>query len=458
MFKSILLLSKSDVSATMRILVALAFGAIAAGGVAVNPPPDGGYAGDTTAVGTNALFSLTTGLDNTAIGFEALNHNDSANYNTAAGYHALFRNTSGSGNTALGINALASNTTAPFNTAVGLNALYKNTTGNDNTATGHLAMYNNTTGYWNTAYGAFALNSNTVGYSNTATGYAALYRAIAYTNTANGYAALYSDTTGNGNTAMGSQALFKNTTGGVNTAVGAQALLNNLFGTENVGVGVFALSANVIGTSNVGVGSYSLQSNTGNENVAVGDAAGLHLTTGSGNVCIGSLVLGNAGESNTTRIRNISSTPQDSGLYVTVESIGGDKLGYVARVSSKRYKDDIKPMAESSKALYALHPVNFRYKPEINPDRAERFGLVAEDVDKINPDLVSHDAEGKPLTVRYESVNAMLLNEFLKEHKKVEELEATVARFAAAMKEQAAVIQEIKEHEATTRSAKLVKR
>jgi hypothetical protein len=205
----------------------------------------------------------------------------------------------------------------------------------------------------------------------------------------------------------------------------------------------------------------ALQDNfTGNRNTAIGLSAGLFIT-GDGNVCIGESVTGVDGESNTTRIRNIGSTAQDTGIYVTVDAVGGNKLGYVNLSSSRRYKEEIKPMDKASEALFALKPVNFRYKREINPDRAERFGLIAEEVEKINPDLVSYDSGGKPVTVRYESINAMLLNEFLKENRKVQRLEATVARqqedfrastakqekeirdLTASLKEQAAKIQKV---------------
>ena len=154
---------------------------------------------------------------------------------------------------------------------------------------------------------------------------------------------------------------------------------------------------------------------TGNSNVALGFQAGFNIT-GNGNVCIGQNILGLAGESNVTRIGNIGSTAQANGVFVTVGA--GGKLGF--QVSSRRYKDDIKPMDKASEALFALKPVSFRYKQEIDPARSPDFGLIAEDVATVNPDLVARDEEGKIVTVRYQAVNAMLLNEFLKEHKKVE--------------------------------------
>jgi len=155
----------------------------------------------------------------------------------------------------------------------------------------------------------------------------------------------------------------------------------------------------------------------------LGFQAGFNIT-GNGNVCIGQNIVGLAGESNVTRIGNIGSTAQANGVFVTVGA--GGKLGF--QVSSRRYKDDIKPMDKASEALFALKPVSFRYKREIDPARSPDFGLIAEDVATVNPDLVARDEEGKIVTIRYQAVNAMLLNEFLKEHRKVEKQEATIAQ------------------------------
>ena len=333
--------------------------------LAVVPAPDGGYPGNNTAEGTNALFSLTSGIDNTAVGFEALFRNTTADFNTAEGFGALFNNTSGTQNTATGVNALISNTTGSFNTANGVNTLFRNTTGFQNAATGVQALFSNTTGFHNTAAG---------------------------------FQALLSNTTGNHNTADGDNALVHDTTGSLNTAIGAHALDQNI---------------------------------TGSSNVALGFQAGFNIT-GSGNVCVGENIVGVAGESNVTRIRNVGSTAQSNGVFVTVGA--GGKLGF--QVSSRRYKDDIKPMAGASEALFALKPVSFRYKQEIDPARSPDFGLIAEDVATVNPDLVARDEEGNIVTVRYQAVNAMLLNEFLKEHKKVEEQQASIAELKSTVAQQ----------------------
>ena len=186
------------------------------------------------------------------------------------------------------------------------------------------------------------------------------------------------------------------------------------------------------------MGYLALYSNTGPGNVAVGAEAGAALTTGNGNVCLGAFVSGVAGESNTTRIRNVySSVAADRAVYVTADN----KIGTL--VSSRRFKEEIKPMDKASDAILALKPVTFRYKKEIESNGSIMFGLIAEDVEKADPDLVTRNEKGEAETVRYEAVNAMLLNEFLKEHKKTEKLEATVASLIATVKEQAAQIQKV---------------
>ena len=303
--------------------------------------------------------------------------------NTAEGDNALFTLTTGASDTAIGFAALGSNTTGDFNTAIGFAALGSNTTGDFNTAEGSGALLLNTTGSSNTANGNNALFHNTTGFQNVATGVQALFsNTTGFHNAAAGFQALLSNTTGNHNTADGDNALVHNTTGILNTAVGGHALDQNI---------------------------------TGSSNVALGFQAGFNIT-GNGNVCIGQNIVGLAGESNVTRIGNIGSTAQANGVFVTVGA--GGKLGF--QVSSRRYKDDIKPMDKASEALFALKPVSFRYKREIDPARSPDFGLIAEDVATVNPDLVARDEEGKIVTVRYQAVNAMLLNEFLKEHTRQE--------------------------------------
>jgi Chaperone of endosialidase len=240
-------------------------------------------------------------------------------------------------------------------------------------------------------------------------------------NTANGANALFSDTSGNHNVADGNKALFSNETGFNSTAIGANALYSNTTGNRNVADGCNALFSNQAGNFNTAIGFRALYQSTGSNNVALGFNAGSNLTDGSGNVCIGYNVLGVAGESNTTRISNIYSLVASARLvYINSDS----KVGTL--VSSRRFKEQIKPMDKASEAILALEPVTFRYKKEIEPNRGIMFGLIAEDVEEVDPDLITRNDKGEPETVRYEAVNTMLLNEFLKQHRTVEEQDRTM--------------------------------
>jgi hypothetical protein len=423
----------------MLIAIAVGWFTLSPAARAVDPPPDGGYPNFNTAEGEDALFSLDirTGFSNTAIGFDALFSNTTGGLNTANGAQALFSNTTGVSNTANGAFALVSNASGSSNTADGFQALYNNTTGSHNTANGALALNDNTTGGFNTAIGAFALFSNTG--------------------------------SGSSNTASGFDALFNNTTGTFNAAHGANALQANTIGGGNTANGGFALASNTTGLNNTAAGFDALFNNTtGSSNIAVGNSAGSTLTTGKNNIDIGNL--GKADESGKIRIGNkahknafiagISGVTVATGVGVIIDSDG--HLGTLT--SSARFKDEIKPMDKASEAILALQPVSFRYKHELDPDGIPQFGLVAEQVEKVNPDLVARDDEGKPYTVRYEAVNAMLLNEFLKAHRKVEKLEATTTKerkerqsalaqqqkeiraLTATLKEQAAQIQKVSDH------------
>ena len=412
----------------------------------LSPPPDGGYPGDNTAEGDRALFSLTTGRDNTAVGASALFRNTFGENNTAIGSQALFKNTNGEGNTATGASALVSNTSS-HNTANGHQALFNNTIGFENTAIGWSALYSNIRGNFNTAIGAQALGSNSSGGANTAIGNGALsMNAIGSANTATGASALAINYSGSRNTAVGETALQANYNGALNTAIGFEALRFNEFASNNTATGELALHNNS-GDSNTATGGLALMSNTtgafntadgfrallnntmGSRNIAMGVEAGSNLTTGSNNIDIGAS--GVAGESGVIRIgktstatatfiAGISGKTVANGLGVIINTSG--QLGTI--LSSARYKEAIKPMDTASEAILALQPVRFRYKHELDPDGIPQFGLVAEQVEKVNPDLVVRDADGKVNTVRYEAVNAMLLNEFLKEHRRVEEQRA----------------------------------
>jgi uncharacterized coiled-coil protein SlyX len=376
----------------------------------VVPPPDGGYPNFTTAEGTNALKNLTTGSANTGVGWYSLFSNATGSFNTATGAGALLFN-----------NGDPNAGEASQNSAFGTAALLFNTTGSSNTAVGTAVLLNNTTGRSNTAVG----------------------------------------------TGIPAPALFSNDTGSFNVAVGGGALSSNDAGNDNTAIGGGALSDNTAGSSNTAVGENALGNNTsGNGNIALGVDAGISLT-GNNNIDIGNT--GIAGESDTMRIGDgqtrtfiagINGATAAGGTAVFINANG--QLGTLT--SSARFKDEIKPMHKTSETLFSLKPITFRYKKEIDPAGISQFGLVAEEVEKVNPDLVVRDKDGKPYSVRYEQVNAMLLNEFLKEHRKVEEQdrrmheqEATIAELQssvaqqqkgmevliAQLKEQAAQIQKV---------------
>ena len=413
---------------------AAAWFALAPTAPGVNPPPEGGYPGENTALGFEALFSLTTmGLRNTAIGFQALHLDTSGGTNTGLGAYTLYYNSTGFDNTASGSFALFYNSTGDSNTATGVSALAFNTTGNYNTATGALAMHGSSAGSFNTATGAQTLINNTGDY-NTASGSLALANNSGSLNTSTGYRALYGNETGNSNTANGGNTLFRNTTGHYNTAAGVNALYENTTGSQNTAIGLGALNRNTTGSFNTAEGVNALYYNTtGSSNIALGVSAGADLTTGGYNINIGNrgvanenghIRIGTKTKQTNTYIAGISGVTIPAGVGVIVDTNG--HLGTI--VSSKRFKDKIEPMNEASASVLALKPVTFRYKNELDPKGIAQFGLVAEEVEKVNPDLVARDEAGKAYTVRYEAVNAMLLNEFLKEHRKVEKMESTIAQ------------------------------
>jgi Chaperone of endosialidase len=388
---------------------------------AVTPAPDGGYPGANTAEGTNALFSRTTGVWDTAIGAQALYHTTTGTANTALGYNALLNNISGDSNTAIGAFALLNNTTTQYvsprgsatgiglqNTAVGAQTLVSNKSGVNNTAIGYQALYSNTE--------IFFSQDGTLkaGNSNTATGSVALrYNTTGSDNTADGFGALQHNTDGIQNTAVGSGALqFSDPGSSYNTAVGANSSASG-------------------GVNNVAVGNAALYNNRGFDNTALGAGAGFNLTTGDSNIDIANG--GVAGESNTTRIGDVQTrtfiagirartTANANAVPVVIDSAG--QLGTAS--SSRRFKNEIKPMDKASEAILALKPVTFHYKSDSTG--TPQFGLIAEEVAAVNPDLIVRDENDEIYTVRYDAVNAMLLNEFLKEHRHVQEQDAIIAR------------------------------
>jgi hypothetical protein len=317
--------------------------------------------------------------------------------NTAEGQKAVLNLTTGTFNSALGFLSLSALTTGNFCTGVGAGALLLNTA-DFNTAVGAAALLSNTTGSSNTATGLSALGNNTEGIENTATG----------------FQALLSNTTGNANTANGTTALLRNTTGSFNTANGYRALENNTTGTFNIALGSFACG---------------------------------FVTTASNVIAIGT---SGANVSNTCFIGNIREVTTANADAIPVLIDSANQLG--TQSSSARFKKEIKPMDSASEAVLALKPVTFHYKSDATG--TPQFGLIAEEVAEVNPDLVVRDKNGEIYTVRYDAVNAMLLNEFLKEHRKVEEQEATitqlkkdflatVAQLATRLDEQASQIQKV---------------
>ena len=419
----------------------------------VTPTPDGGYPGGNTAEGgTGALFRLTTGSNNTALGSQALYNvtngvqntatgaqalkDNRASHNTADGFQALSRNSDGTENTATGWRALFQNTAGDFNTADGSGALYKNTGGSDNTAAGYQALYSNGTGSNNTAVGSAALVGNTAGDSNTAVG----------------AGALGSNGTGSGNTATGTGALATNITGSNNTANGVGALGSgaryDVIGSNNTVIGAGALVGDhgSLIDNNTVVGAQALPLVTGgHDNIAIGYRTGANLSGGDNNIEIG-----NAGEftdSNYIRIgasqiatfiagiRGVT-TGQPNAVPVLIDSAG--QLGTMS--SSRRFKKEIRPMDCASDPIFALKPVTFQYNSDTT--NTPQFGLIAEEVARVNPDLVVRDKDGEIYTVRYDAVNAMVLNEFLKAHRKIEEQEHAIAQLTSGMETLTATVKQ----------------
>lgn len=373
-----------------------------AGTFALGGPTATNTGNDNTALGYSALNSNTIGFQNTASGRDALGSNTAGYNNSACGYGALKFNTTGNENTATGSFALYDNTTGIDNTASGVNALQQNTSGGNNTASGFGALELNMTGSDNSAFGSYALHANTTGNNNLGVGYAALFsNTTGANNTATGLLALAANTTGNNNTALGHEALNKNTTGVQNTGLGVRALYNNK------------------GRFNTAVGYSSLDNNTrGQYNVAIGWKAGFALTTGNNNIDIDNqgeqadsdtIRIGTQGTQTLTFIAGIANNTAVTGLPVVVD--GNGQLG-VQSISAERFKTAITPMGANSAKLQQLRPVTFYYKAD--PRGTRRYGLVAEEVAKVYPELVVRDSQGTIYGVRYDELAPMMLNEMQK--------------------------------------------
>jgi trimeric autotransporter adhesin len=427
----------------LPILSAISITALlAAAGTAYGQQPPDVVQSDSswnTAMGTEALQSVTPnsclycGIENTAAGAFAMQNNTSGGGNVAVGFLAMQFNVTGHNNTGVGDSALQDNTTGEFNTAVGSGALLRSTTAYNNTGIGLDALVYNTTGGNNTATGANALFSNTTAGENTAIGYNALYfNTTGGENTASGAVSLYSNKTGNNNTATGYAALQSNTNGASNTASGNHALYSNTTGFHDTADGAEALFSNTTGNFNTAFGLEALFSNrSGSNNVAVGTSAG-YLTTGSNNIDIGNQ--GAAGESGTIRvgapgaqtvayiagIENAKVT--GSAVYVTAKG----QLGVLA--SSERYKTAITSMENQTDRLQRLRPVTFHLKTE--PQGDVQYGLIAEEVAKVYPELVVRNEAGKIEGVRYDELAPMLLNEVQRQAAEIRELKQQQKQFA----------------------------
>ena len=386
------------------------FSVLAPKAFGVTPPTDGCYPNYTTAEGCSALNALTSGAGNTGLGWYALYGNTTGNFNTGVGAGALVLN-NGNSNTATGAAALLLNTSGAQNTAVGTDAMVYNDTGSGNTAVGAFSFFSNTTGFQNNAFGV--------------------------------------------------RALYNHVTGSFNNAFGGLALDSDTSGTSNNAFGDGSLGSNISGSNNTAVGDLALNSSNGDYNTALGSGAGTDPGIVSNNIYIGDS--GFPGDTNVISIGGIpasgtnyentyiggiyGATVQDRAVYVSSDGHLGTLM------SSRRYKEEIKPMEKASEALFELKPVTFRYKQQIDPSHKLSYGLIAEEVAKISSDLVSPDKEGKPQAVRYEAVNAMLLNEFLKEHTKVQELESRLAQQEEQIESLTAGLQKVSARLETSRSA-----
>jgi hypothetical protein len=349
-----------------------------------------GSGGANTAVGLNALSGITTGSNNTAVGYYTMSTASTGVNNTAVGQSALGYNTA-DGETAVGAAALALNTTGSGNTAVGFDVLYANTTGASNTAVGYDALVKNTTGANNTAVGYNALISNTAGELNVALGSGAL-----------------ADATGSGNTAVGEGAGYLVTSGATNTFVGYLAGDDPITSSENTGLGAFAL--------------YNLTS--GGSNIGLGYGAGQNLGTGSNNIDIG-----HPGLSTDANIIRIGTPGTQTAAYIAGiwnNGTGGNTVyansaGQLSTMpSSRRFKQDIRDMGDTTDVVMGLRPVRFRYKAQ-GQEGPEQYGLIAEEVEGVAPELVAYGQDGQIDSVYYDKVNAMLLNQVQKEHRELQE-------------------------------------
>jgi hypothetical protein len=377
-------------------------------------------ASQNTAVSTDPFTALTTGNDNSAFGSRALEANETGERNSAFGHQTLTSNTIGSENSAVGDSALHANTTGGRNSAVGAAALFDNTTGQKNSAFGVAALFANTEGELNSAVGDEALGANTEGDENAALGANALLsNTIGTKNTAAGEGVMQNNTTGNENSAFGSTALFSNETGSHNSAFGQHTLGSNTTGEENSAFGQLALISNT----------------TGKKNVALGFQAGNALTSGESNIDIGTYVSGPAGETKTIRIGTQGTQEKTFLAGVSGVTTGGvaspvlvDPNGQLGTTSSSRlFKRDIRPLGPQSKRLMALRPVSFRYRRGyVHGPSSLQFGLIAEQVAKVYPNLVVYARDGSPSAIAYQELPALLLAQARRQQVQIDHQRGTI--------------------------------
>jgi hypothetical protein len=402
------------------------------------PPPDGCYPGFTTAEGCQALQNLTTGSANTGVGWRALFSAGASSFNTGIGAGALVLNT-GDANTGVGTAALLLNTNGTQNTAVGAGALVFNDS-DSNTAVGFEALNANVAGVTNAALGTFAAQNTTSSF-----------------NVAVGGFALRANTSGARQTAVGAGALEDITGGADNTAIGELAG-SNYTGTESNNVCIGSGTDGTAGESNairIGDASTSggidvINSGTLANAITIGSGlstGGINILTllGFGTISIGNGLQTTAGAS-TCFIGGVFNQTPVAGSHAVV--VGPNNQLADATLSSRRFKKDIAPINKLSEGILALRPVTFHWKND-NTNEPE-FGLVAEEVAEVNLDWITRNPQGEVSGVRYETIPVLLLNEFLKEHKKVEEQQANIAELrstvgvlTAQLKEQAAQIQKV---------------
>jgi hypothetical protein len=389
--------------------------------------------GTSTFVGAGAGNLSTTGFGNAAFGEFALRFNTTGGSNSVFGRTAAQSNTSGNFNSVFGSAALNVNQTGGFNSVFGANALVYNTA-SSNSAFGYASLKNNSTGAGNSAFGRGSLAASTTGINNTAVGFDSMSNGGGSANTAVGYRSLR-DSTGGSNSAFGEQALLSNTTGIQNTAVGSGTMTNNEGGFFNTAVGVIALSGNSSGSFNSALGWGALaQNTTGGSNLALGSYAGDRQTTGSDNIYLvnrgaaaesGQIKIGIVGTHTDAFIAGIAGNTV-TGSNVVVDVATGE-LGFAP--SSGRFKEQIEPLGSTQ--LMQLEPVRFRYREDAVGARGAaetQYGLIAEQVTEVAPELVVFEEDGTPFTVRYQMLAPMLLSEVQRQRSTIEALQARIER------------------------------